>query len=117
MDELAEVGDISKFNEGMYQMLRLHFLSFDMNRAWINPLAIDEETGRYNYQKIFEYINCKLIEAAPNLKEDEILKAMVTRMQINNLMKEKPVHKEITNRVKKTREQKRRIRRSQKICR
>jgi len=90
-NQQMDTGKSSQFNAGLLQMKRLHETQDLLNRANLNPLALNEEVGVYNFEILFSSVNSLLNEASPKLGKVEREDAEFMRDAIKNFMLKKPV--------------------------
>ena len=89
----------SKFNAGMLQMQRIHTLQDTVNRAKINPLALNEEVGVYNYEIIISCTTSLYQECCPKLKPDDKKKVEEVIEKIDSWLIDSPFFKQTTKRL------------------
>lgn len=91
-------GEISTFNEGSLQMLRIHEQQRKINLCRISPLQKDIETGRYFYEIIFSCLNSLFSECSSKLSGSELEEGLEARKKIDEFLLTHKIWKKINNR-------------------
>ena len=86
-------GDMSKFNEGMFKMMRIHELQSRINAAKQNPRNFNFEFGCYNFLLIYRLCNQYLQEIISKLKDNERTKIKGFRNDLRKFIEKYPVIK------------------------
>lgn len=90
MPKEEEEDSLSKFNEAIFQMRRLDTEQARINISNQSPLELNQETGMYNYELMFNSMVNQFIEISPKLKTDEILKGKLLRKQLQKQLRTYP---------------------------
>ena len=83
---------LSKFNEAMLQMKRLHDEQTIINQANQTPLLMNQDFGSYGYEIIFKSLENQFKEISPNLNKKEFLTGIMRRLRLKESMKKFPPH-------------------------
>lgn len=87
---------ISQWNEAQLKMFRINTLQERINDLWTNPLAYNEEAGKYNFELLFQSIISYWYEVRPktnNNEKDEMDKIVDI---IEKFMDNNPIIRKIT---------------------
>lgn len=84
---MVEGGSSFKFNEGMYQMERIHEIQSKMNICKNFCLRKDDATGLYGFQTWYTLLNALYLEFAAKLTTAEEKKVTNMRKELKETLK------------------------------
>lgn len=91
MGEYEDGGKQSVFNAGVLLTQRIDFLQRAMNAARFNPIAMNEETGTFNYEVMLNAMDSLLNESWAKLTDKEQEKGKRISKIVHDFIKLNPI--------------------------
>ena len=96
-EEKIEEGDKSKFNEAFLKMHRFHRCQERINMCRLNPLAMNEALGVWNFMAMISDCESLLMEVWGKLTSDERKEMIGMKENIEKFSEKYPVYDTNTN--------------------
>jgi len=94
--------NVSQWNEAQLKMFRINTLQERINDLWTNPLAFNDEAGKYNFELLFQSIISYWYEVRPKTNNtemeemDKIVNVVENFMDQNQIIKKKTIESPAT---------------------